>query len=179
MRQHVYILIDPATDEVRYVGLTTTPRQRQKQHQLGIAVPRNQGLTEWEHHLRDERKKPIFKIIVSVRTFEGLFSNSAGRVMEDFWIDHYHNTGAPLFNRTGAARKPIATRKVMDPNSIGNQIKKNRGDVPRSTVAKLSDVSYGLLGLIETDKHSPTTQVVARICAATGGSVTIDGTQAN
>lgn len=89
MIYHLYVLIDPDTDEVRYVGQTTRedPHDRFYQH----CHPKAKPVTEkefWINGLMAQGKKPKFALLETTSDWKA----------ELRWIKHYQAQGAPLTN---------------------------------------------------------------------------------
>jgi len=57
---YVYTLIDPRTDEPKYVGATQQPRQRFNNH---LCTPTNSDMEEWFKELESDDKEPYMNII--------------------------------------------------------------------------------------------------------------------
>ena len=100
MTDYVYILKDPGTDTVRYVGRTRVPERRERLHQAGRGYPGNEALTAWEKAAKNAGKPVEFEVIASITTTKPLYGNIAGRFAEEFWIEYFRRVGAKLFNRT-------------------------------------------------------------------------------
>lgn len=94
---HIYVLRDPATLEVRYVGCTGAPDRRRHEHESARAIGPNHPLTAWERRLKAEGTPPVFEVIATVQTDSAEFGNSAGRMLEAFYIGHFGLRG-PIFN---------------------------------------------------------------------------------
>jgi len=87
----VYTLIDPRTDEVRYVGISGNAPLRLKAHLQcdGSNSPKD----EWIQELKDNRHEVVMKTLEVVNDVE------EARKREQHWIQHYYSLGAILFNR--------------------------------------------------------------------------------
>jgi len=94
---YIYTLTDPTTEEVRYVGCTTTPLAR-KQVQTGRGCWTSKGLNRWVNKMLDSGRRPLFSIV------DSCFYNQRYRV-EYQWIAHYRDSGAPLLNVFGVSKK--------------------------------------------------------------------------
>ena len=106
---HIYILRDPDTQKVRYVGCTCKPEQRRHLHEVARAVKRQHPLTIWEMGLKEAGKKPVFEIIVTVVTYAAEYANLASRKAELFWIEHFRLQG-DLFNMRSGSQKTDPTQ---------------------------------------------------------------------
>ncbi|WP_147437752.1 hypothetical protein [Halorubrum sp. Atlit-8R] len=57
---HVYILIDPRTDNPRYVGATTDPDNRRQAH---VSHPHSDPLNEWINDLQSDGEEPRMVVL--------------------------------------------------------------------------------------------------------------------
>lgn len=90
MKTQIYVLIDPDTKEVRYVGKTNNPKERLKAH-LNKARDKGTHKRNWLNKLRKERKKPLFEIVDEVDI-------EKWKEREKHWIDHFISMGCNLVN---------------------------------------------------------------------------------
>jgi len=75
MKTFIYALIDPITEEVRYIGKSNNPKKRFSGH----VVDKNKTYkTMWIRSLKKQNLSPILEIIDSVSFFEW-----------EFWEQHY------------------------------------------------------------------------------------------
>lgn len=97
----VYVLVDPDTGEVFYVGETNNFERRKEQHLEG-----SDQLSGFKVKLlKAENKTPIVKAI------EHCHSDEAAMMAEISWIRHFISVGAPLLNSQnfdGAAERQAA-----------------------------------------------------------------------
>ena len=90
LKEYIYKLIDPITDEVRYIGRTTDPEERLRSH-----IYQTNGNTDkdnWIIGLREVGKYPTMEIIETV--------THDGGARERHWIKSYLAKDTPLFNKT-------------------------------------------------------------------------------
>lgn len=78
---YIYRLIDSRNNEVRYIGKTTNPKRRYKQH---LYDKRKSHKSSWIQSLRKLGLKPIFEIIETCDE-----NNWVER--EKYWINQYEN----------------------------------------------------------------------------------------
>lgn len=85
---YIYALIDPYTDQVRYVGVSINPRKRLGQHWSNPS----DGMEKWIRRLRcrDRKRKPQ---VVILATGRGTIWRDAA---ETFWIHAAETAGARL-----------------------------------------------------------------------------------
>ena len=62
MPYHVYHLVDPNTREVKYVGKSTNPRSRYRQHLKESAQRQNTAKKQWIHQLAKQGQQPVMVI---------------------------------------------------------------------------------------------------------------------
>ena len=86
---HIYVLRDPVTKRIRYVGQTRHPATRLQRH-LMEAKPNSLAPREqWVYSLKQDGQKPEF-CIVEAGTL------SSGPALEKKWIAHFAEAGEPL-----------------------------------------------------------------------------------
>ena len=89
---YIYILKDPRTNKVRYVGKANNPEYRFKNH-INKCRDKNTHKRNWINELRKEKLKPILEIIDKV-------SIEKRKEYEKFYIKKYLNDGCDLVNYT-------------------------------------------------------------------------------
>lgn len=87
--QQVYLLIDPITDEVCYVGISHKPLRRLKEH---LQTNNNIYFSYWVNWLNDHNTKPI------IRCLTGLIDLQKARKIEREEIERQWSNGSPLLN---------------------------------------------------------------------------------
>jgi hypothetical protein len=106
---HIYILIDPRTDEIRYVGKSIRPHQRLQNHLN--EPPTNCHRSHWFEQLKREGLRPILDVIASVS------GEWPWQEVERYWIARLRAAGANLVNNTdggdGVEGLPPETREKM------------------------------------------------------------------
>lgn len=105
-RYCVYVLADPDTEEVFYVGETNNFERRKSQHLEG-----SDQLSGFKvKALMAEMKTPI------VRVIQHCHSDEAALMAEISWINHFIDIGAPLLNSQnfdGANDRQYARRQMQ------------------------------------------------------------------
>lgn len=94
MKNYIYILKDPISNEVRYVGKSNNPQNRLKKHLsesnlIESWTPKN----KWLLSLRKDNLSPIMEIIDST------YLDNINE-LEVYWIKHYRDLGIDLTNGT-------------------------------------------------------------------------------
>ena len=94
MTTYIYILQDPDTLSVRYVGKTTNPRKRFYQHtnKKVQEVSKRRYLSKWILKLLKVNKKPLMTIIDE--------TESDWKNLEQYWIEQFKTWGYRLTNLT-------------------------------------------------------------------------------
>jgi len=83
----IYVLKDPKTDEVQYVGRSTQPDTRYRQHIYLARKPGKKDIkTAWIRSLLDENQKPVLEIIDECDQFDA-------QIRETYWIGEYKKLG--------------------------------------------------------------------------------------
>lgn len=112
MDTNIYILVDPSTEEVRYVGKCNNPDERYKAHKNGA---RDVGTHKrnWVESLKRRNLKPAMEIIDSVPMGEWQY-------WESWWISYFRSLGCNLLNYTEGG----------DGTSFGNTTTFRKGNEP-------------------------------------------------
>lgn len=106
----VYVLCDPRTNEVRYVGETVDIKSRMRNHWNNSVE--NRKMLEWIKELKGLKLLPIVKVISTVSRRECY--NEEQRV-----IELYRNQGCLLFNGVGISKNTNrSVKKICKGNRI-------------------------------------------------------------
>lgn len=90
----IYILVDPETKQVRYVGKTVNQKVRFALH---LAEKKGTYKNNWLHSLKAKGLKPLFEVIETISNSD----DTDWQHREIHWISHYRNLGHPLTNLDG------------------------------------------------------------------------------
>lgn len=86
----IYSLVDPRTNQVRYVGKSNSPKERFREHLSDIS---NSRKSRWICELKNEGLLPFLEILEVVDI-------SKWQEREIFWIDRHTKNGIVLLNST-------------------------------------------------------------------------------
>ena len=133
----IYKLIDPETQEIRYVGKANDPQKRLKQH---IAHSQNQAkgtyIGYWIASLRKRGLKPLLEIIEEV-------SFAIWQERELYWINHYiqhgHNLVNTYFGGKGVGMVPPEVRAKM---ALARTGKKRSPEAVAKLIASKTGMKY-------------------------------------
>jgi len=130
MKVYIYILKDPDTQEVRYVGKSVRPKRRYSEHiYKKYQENKKTHLAHWLLKLLNQDKKPIMEIIDQT---EGDWE-----ILEKKWIAFYSN----LCNHTlggGGCHGIIQSKEILEKRSK-SMLGKNKGKtMPEDFKKKLS-----------------------------------------
>ena len=105
---HIYGLIDPRTNELRYVGKTRDPASRLREHLLSCKLRRKTHCNHWLRSVMDDGARPEIFVLEDV-------PSDRWEEAEQFWIGYARMLGADLTNHTlggyGANNWPQALRR--------------------------------------------------------------------
>ena len=90
---HIYGLIDPRTNELRYVGMSKRPRRRLTFHMCASQLRSKNHRAHWLRGLLAAGARPELVILETV-------SNDTWQEAEQFWIGYFKFIGANLTNST-------------------------------------------------------------------------------
>ena len=113
---YIYILKDPNTDEIRYVGKTNNIKARLKDHIRKSKLSKTHK-NNWIQSLLVKNQVPIIEII------EEITDNNWG-IREQYWIDFYKRNGIRLTNIAnggiGGNLGPLVNEKISKANKGRN-----------------------------------------------------------
>lgn len=130
---YIYILIDPITNEVKYVGKTDYPNNRLKGHikDVNRKKCKNQHKKAWIKNLLNLNSPPIFYVVDIVKFEEWTF-------WEQHYISLYKSWGFNLVNKTnGGDGGGVEHLTTEHKNKIGKALK---GRISNRKGAKLTDI---------------------------------------
>lgn len=141
IKVYMYVLLEPQTLEVHYVGKTKNPIERYKNH-LNSARDKNTHKRRWILSLTKKGLKPILKVIDTV-------DEDNWQQWEKYSIDYYIRQGASLVNYTEGG----------DGLTYGNSTTWRKGNVPWNkgipvTETRKAHISKTLMG--NTNKQPKT-----------------------
>jgi predicted GIY-YIG superfamily endonuclease len=98
MKAMIYVLIDPRTNEVCYVGKSNDVERRYNDH---LHNPNSKKMEQWIKELAQIRLKPLLKVIEVIEATDPLEILAC----EAYWISTYLAKSAPLLNSQGTTKK--------------------------------------------------------------------------
>lgn len=132
----IYALVDPRTQQIRYVGKANDPQHRLRDH---LREKRKSYKNSWIKELRDNGLVPELQIVEEVPV-----TNWMER--ERYWIAYYRDLGMALVNGTdggdgvhGMQHTPEARAKISAAG-MGNQHSKGRHPTPEETAKRRSSL---------------------------------------
>jgi hypothetical protein len=109
---YIYMLIDPITNQVRYIGKANNPTERYKNHK-NRCRDKNTHKRKWINKLRLQNLYPEIEVIDTVPI-------NNWHYWEKFWIAYYKFLGCNLINYTSGG----------DGLTFGNQTSFKKGQIP-------------------------------------------------
>lgn len=165
MDVHIYALMDPETDAVRYIGKTITPEIRLAMH---LCEKRGTHKNNWLHKLRAKGLRPVMVVIETIRNSD----DGDWQERERFWIAHYRALGEPITNLdtggNGGKLQAAETKEKIRQANLGRvvteetrlKISLSKSNPSEETREKLRQAKLG-------KKQSPET-IVARAAGMRG-----------
>lgn len=136
----IYALLDPRTNEIRYIGKTTTPHKRLREH-LYARDPR-MHVCRWVKSLLRINVVPIMRILE-------IITNGQWEEREIFWIKWGRENGLRLTNITGGGKgtkntnRSLETRKLMSEKARGVNHHQFGKPIPEHVKAKIAESHRG------------------------------------
>lgn len=152
-RSCIYVLCDPSSGAVRYVGQTTDAKRREWLHCSPTNNRGNRRVNSWIRRLLASGTKPVFVAIEDTNDRD---------VRERHWIAHYRANGAELLNMNDGGSDNSAMQKAERPHvavgerdmlheyfmEIANDAKTSRQDGNAKLVAMCTDQRHKLEGAL-------------------------------
>lgn len=92
---YIYALVDPDTQEVRYIGKSVNPESRYRDHCNTGHEYRNPRKVAWVKTLKSQGKKPAITILEEC-------TEDTWEATEQKWVSHYQSS---LLNVYGGGKK--------------------------------------------------------------------------
>jgi hypothetical protein len=139
----LYVLIDPRTKEICYVGVTIDPKARLKNH-LRNSSKDHSPKAEWIREILALGKEPRMQVF---QTVPRKFIDRA----EEFWIAHFRERGCPLVNVSPGgnwhqtnhrhSREEVEAKRVANAKKTWDILKKPLPNLLEELIAKVADDS--------------------------------------
>jgi len=126
---YIYILSDPDTNEIRYVGKTTNIKRRYNQHKNNIKS--NTHKENWIKKLIESGKLPILTVIDEVNSEDWQF-------WEIYWISQIKTWGFKLTNGNDGGYGGICSEETKRKISEKNKGNKYRLGCKHSDIARMN-----------------------------------------
>jgi len=152
MKTYIYVLKDPETLDIRYVGKTTCLKRRFKSHKC-LKATKGTHLSSWIVSLRNKGLLPLMETV-------DIVEGAGWREKESYYIEFYKNQGFDLVNLTsggegceGYKHTDEARKKMSDiqktivrtfiPSFSGNTHKKESKNKISSSQMGKNNHNYG------------------------------------
>lgn len=136
----IYALVDPRTNEIRYIGKTNNPERRLRQH--FVRKYPNSPVSQWITSLFEKNITPIMRILE-------IITNGRWEEREIFWIKWGREHGLRLVNisdggKGGRDRNHSAkTRQLMSEKASGENHSQYGRPTPEDVKKKIADSTRG------------------------------------
>jgi hypothetical protein len=154
----VYVLIDPRTDEVRYVGRTAMGLSIRLAQHCELGRPGQEKKQKWVKELLDEGLQPVIQSVA-------LVAPKDEAAAEWHWITYYKESGCNLLNN-GVAERPVkAHLTVRLRYSLDEALETCAFGLRRFGLKSVSKTELVELALTECIPAEPTEELAAKIRA--------------
>jgi hypothetical protein len=127
---YIYELIDPISNETKYIGQSVKPKNRYNRH-ISDANKNNKNCKQWIKNLLDNNQKPLLNIIDSC-------TEENADTFEIMYISLYKSWGCELLNiELGGQKKRViseATRRKISETLKGQKQSQETKDKRRATL---------------------------------------------
>jgi len=158
----IYALLDPRTNDIRYVGATNNPYARMHGHLSACRFKPHWPKSQWIAELGRLNMRPTFCVLEG--TNDNLWEESEQR-----WIDILSQEGHSLLNKAPGGKKLAPQTKEQISKASLNRIGQKRTPEAR---AKMSAAKKGNHSLKPWPKgQSPSPETIAKRSAALKGRI--------
>jgi hypothetical protein len=129
---YIYALIDPITNEVRYVGRTNDPKRRMEGH-LNSSAKGNKGKFEWIAQLKAQGKRPQMTILEEC-------TPDTWEAAEKRWIAHYRAINTAMTNKASGGHGRDAEFPFQKMARVSPEMRKDIDEIRDETGATEADI---------------------------------------
>ncbi len=108
MKYIIYGLVDPITEELRYIGRSSNGWFRPRNHGIPSSLKHKNKKNSWLKSLRDKGFKPQIILIEDVKIVDNLNES------EEFWICYYKSIGCRLTNLSAGGGGTVGYRHTSE-----------------------------------------------------------------
>lgn len=140
----IYVLVDPRTGEIRYVGWTYRSLKRRLAEHMYVRANEHNHRAHWLALLKQLGMRPFMRVLQSVPLTEA-------KTAERYWIDYFRNTGCILVNNTdGGEGSPGRVVSVSTREKISATKRANPATITVERRAQISTQMKGRVFSTET-----------------------------
>ena len=161
----IYGLIDPFTNQLRYIGKSTVGFKRPKSHFLPYKLKDRTHKVKWIKSILNKKIKPKIIIIQQFKEPEILYQ------AEQFWIKYFREMGCPLTNLTddGPGSLGLKHKKETIEKLRKAQIGRRPTFTGPHTKATKDEISKSKMGMSYNKGISKTENTKIKISRKLGG----------
>ena len=120
MKQFIYTLTDPISNDIKYIGKTKNPKDRLQRHMSPYSLKQSwQSKNKWLKNLKNNGLKPIMELLD-----EGDENNIDD--LEIYWIAQFKTWGFNLKNETEGGQNPTPKGSRLKERHVQNLNKSNK-----------------------------------------------------
>lgn len=154
MRYFIYALIDPNTNQIRYIGKTYNIKKRLTNHLLPSQLVKNTRKNNWLKKLLKSKQFPILKILCKCKL-------KNVNKLEKKYITYYQNLGYNLTNGTkGGDGWPIGQKMPLTDKRLNSYRLRMKKVIARSLKTGKETIYDSITECAKAIKTAPSTVIV-------------------